>query len=98
MKRVDPSPPRAEPRRHPTWPLGRAKALFSHVVRLARSGQPQRVTVHGHDAVVIVATSEFERLTARGVPPTLHALLYKSPLSRVGGAPAAPKRFRDVDR
>ena len=98
MKRVDPSPPRAEPPPHPTWPLGRAKARFSHVVRLARSGQPQRVTVHGRDAVVVVATSEFEQLTTPDLSPTLHALLAKSPLNRVGGSAAAPKRFRGVDR
>ena len=98
MKPVAPSRPQAERRPHPNWPLGRAKALFSHVVRLARSGQPQRVTVHGHDAVVIVATSEFERLTARGVPNTLHALLSKSPLSRVRGPASAPKPFLEVDQ
>ena len=90
MNRVAPLP-QAEPRPHPTWPLGQAKARFSHVVRLARSGQPQRVTVHGHDAVVIVSTPEFERLTARHVSPTLHELLSQSPLNRVGRRAAASK-------
>ena len=47
------------------WKLGEAKAKFSRVVRLAASGQPQRVTVRGKDAVVVVAADEFERLRAR---------------------------------
>lgn len=66
-----------------TWPLGQAKARFSEVVRLARSGRPQHVTVHGRDAVVVVASAEFERLTGRDAAPTLHALLSGSPLSNV---------------
>ena len=82
------SPPR------PTWPLGQAKARFSEVVRLARAGHPQCVTVHGRDAVVIVASTEFERLTAREVSPTLHGLLSRSPLSRVEDVLRRPKRFR----
>lgn len=78
---------------HRTWPLGRAKARFSEVVRLARSGQPQRVTVHGRNAVVIVASSEFERLTAREVSPSLRELVAGSPLSRVE-RPGRRRRFR----
>ena len=87
-----PSRSKASPT-HPTWPLGQAKARFSEVVRVARSGQPQHVTVHGRDAVVIVASNEFERLTAREVSPTLHGLLSGSPLSRVTNAASPPKRF-----
>lgn len=64
------------------WKLGEAKAKFSDVVRLAASGQPQRVTVRGKDAVVIVSASEFERLLA-GVATRLHNLLSQSPLNRV---------------
>lgn len=79
---------------HRTWPLGRAKARFSEVVRLARSGQPQLVTVHGRDAVVIVASSEFERLTAREVSPSLRELVAGSPLSRVAKRPGRRQRFR----
>ena len=78
---------------HPAWPLGQAKARFSEVVRLARSGQPQHVTVHGRDAVVIVASAEFGRLTAREGSPTLHGLLAGSPLSRAPDTVPRPKRF-----
>lgn len=65
------------------WKLGEAKAKFSDVVRLAASGQPQRVTVHGMDAVVIVSASEFERLRALGAATKLHDLLSRSPLHRL---------------
>lgn len=65
------------------WKLGEAKAKFSRVVRLAASGQPQRVTVRGKDAVVIVAADEFERLRARAASESLHELLCQSPLSRL---------------
>ena len=65
------------------WKLGEAKAKFSRVVRLAASGQPQRVTVRGKDAVVIVAADEFERLCARAASGSLHELLCRSPLTRL---------------
>ena len=82
---------------HPTWPLGQAKSRFSEVVRLARSGQPQRVTVHGRDAVVIVASTEFERLTNRDVSPSLRELVAGSPLSRVTERPEGRQRFLGGD-
>ena len=90
-------PPLSHRPRHPVWPLGRAKARFSEVVRLARSGQPQQVTVHGKDAVVIVATGQFEHLVAHDVSPSLHRLLSESPLGRVPRTSAASNRFREVD-
>ena len=46
----------------PAWKLEDAKARFSEVVRRARSDGPQRVTVRGKDAVVVVSVEEFERL------------------------------------
>lgn len=81
----------------PTWPLGRAKARFSEVVRLARSGEPQRVTVHGRDAVVIVASAEFERLTARDISPSLRELVAGSPLTRLPARRGGRRRFRAGD-
>lgn len=44
------------------WKLEDAKARFSEVVRCARVDGPQRVTVRGHDAVVVMSVEEFERL------------------------------------
>lgn len=85
MQTPDPPKPGANPPPRPTWPLGLAKARFSEVVRLARSGRPQCVTVHAREAVTIVATPEFERLTATASFPTLHELLSNSPLGRGSG-------------
>src|SRR3982074_2428525 len=44
------------------WRLQDAKARFSEVVREAQQRGPQRVTLHGKDAVVIVGAAEFDRL------------------------------------
>jgi prevent-host-death family protein len=43
-----------------TWKLQDAKARFSELVRRARDGEPQRVTVHGKEAVAVVDTSRFD--------------------------------------
>ncbi|MDR2858595.1 MAG: type II toxin-antitoxin system Phd/YefM family antitoxin [Novosphingobium sp.] len=43
------------------WRLQDAKARFSEVVRLARESGPQRVTLHGRDAVVIVSAETWDR-------------------------------------
>lgn len=43
-----------------TWKLQDAKARFSELVRKAREGEPQRVTVHGKDAVGIFDVARFD--------------------------------------
>ena len=43
-----------------TWKLQDAKARFSELVRRARTGRPQQVTVHDKAAVVIVDPDRFE--------------------------------------
>jgi antitoxin Phd len=43
-----------------TWKLQDAKAQFSELVRRARSGEPQHVTVHGKNAVVVADAERFE--------------------------------------
>lgn len=43
-----------------TWKLQDAKARFSEVVRRARSGEPQQVTVHGEEAVIVVDPKRFD--------------------------------------
>ena len=58
----------AEPQRAPSrphdagWKLQDAKARFSEVVRRARTEGPQWVTIRGHDAVVVIAADELDRL------------------------------------
>jgi prevent-host-death family protein len=44
------------------WKLEDAKAWFSETVRHAPEGRPQRVTVRGQDAVVVMSVEELERL------------------------------------
>ena len=41
------------------WKLQDAKARFSEVVRRARAGEPQRVTLHGRDAVIVIDPQRF---------------------------------------
>jgi antitoxin Phd len=44
------------------WKLEDAKARFSEVVRLACNEGPQRVSVRGKDAVVVMSVEALERL------------------------------------
>lgn len=46
------------------WRLTDAKARFSEVVRLAND-QPQRITVDGKDAVVIVSAAAYDKERAK---------------------------------
>ena len=62
-----PRKPSAPPR-PPAWKLEDAKARFSEVVRRARAEGPQRVTVRGKDAVVVVAAEAFDRLLPPAKP------------------------------
>jgi prevent-host-death family protein len=48
------------------WKLQDALARFSELVRRAQTEGPQRVTVRGHDAVVVIAADELDRL----LPPS----------------------------
>lgn len=50
---------------------------------MASSGRPQRVTVRGRDAVVVVGAAEFDELQARAKPVGLHELLSNSPLKHL---------------
>jgi prevent-host-death family protein len=61
-----------------TWKLQDAKARFSELVRRARDGKPQRVTVHGKDAVVVVDEARYEvRLKSRN-PRTMAGFIEES--------------------
>ncbi len=65
------------------WKLQDAKARFSDLVRRAREEGPQRVTVYGEDAVVVVAAAEFARMIQPADRPSLYELLSQSPLRDV---------------
>ena len=59
----------------PGWKLEDAKARFSEVVRRARNEGPQRVTVRGRDAVVVIAAEELDRLLPQQSREPLAAFL-----------------------
>jgi prevent-host-death family protein len=66
------------------WQLQDAKARFSEVFRLARSREPQRVTRHGKEAVVVLPAEEFERLSGRERRDSLVEFFANSPLAGSG--------------
>ena len=63
----------------PSWSLQDAKARFSEVVRHARGGEPQRVTMRGEDAVVVVSADEYARLVPNEAAKTLYDLVMQTP-------------------
>jgi len=65
------------------WRLRDAKARLSEVVRQARQRGPQRVTLHGRDAVVVVRADEFDRMWRPISGRDIVAALAKSPLADV---------------
>src|SRR5438309_8219429 len=73
------------------WLLQDAKARFSELVRRVRSEGPQHVTVHGRDAVVVVAAEEFRRLSG---DPTGEALIAAMRASPHRDADIEPRRAR----
>lgn len=66
-----------------SWRLEEAKARFSEVVRLARAKGPQRVTVRGEDAVVVLSAEEYARLAPAAAAPNLAALFSQGPFARL---------------
>lgn len=83
-----------------TWSLQAAKARLSEVVRLAQTKGPQRVTVHGRDAVVIVDAAEYERLQPSRTGQALIDLLAHSPFREVNldlERVRVPVQPRDLD-
>lgn len=88
-----PTPPR-------TWKLQDAKARFSELVRAARTEGPQRVTVHGRDAVVVLSAEEYGKLARPTAPerPNLRDVLVNSPLRHLKfGRPGMRMKIRDVE-
>jgi antitoxin Phd len=66
-----------------SWRLQDAKARFSEVVRRAATEGPQRVTVHGRDAVVVVAAEDYDRDRRRHTGQRLVDLMAASPLGDI---------------
>lgn len=82
----------------PRWRLQDAKARFSEVVKRAREDGPQRVTLHGKDAVVIVSAEAFDRGRERHTGRRLVEALATSPLRGLEfERPFVTGPVRDVD-
>jgi prevent-host-death family protein len=80
------------------WRLQDAKARFSEVVREAQQRGPQRVTLHGKDAVVIVGADEFDRLQRPVTGRDIVNALAASPLAEVQFERLSVKsKVRDVN-
>ena len=77
------------------WKLEDAKARFSEVVRRARSEGPQRVSVRGKPAVVVVAAGTFDEL--RREPPTMPLVAFLESLG-ASGFELDLERDRDTGR
>jgi prevent-host-death family protein len=93
------TPRRRKAVRRPTghWSLQDAKARFSEVVRRVQSEGPQHVTVHGRDAVVLITTEDFRRLTGEATGKLLVAAMQRSPHRDIDIEPARyPLPVRDV--
>ncbi len=74
-----------------TWTLERAKNQLSEVVRRALSHEPQLVTRGRHDAVVVIAKDDYERLIA---PQGLVHFMQNSPLARaIADGALSPEAF-----
>ncbi len=67
----------------PVWNLQDAKARFSELVRQARDRGPQRVTVRGEDAVVVLSAADYARLAPAASKTSLAALFADSPFARL---------------
>jgi prevent-host-death family protein len=65
------------------WSLQDAKTHLSQIVREAQRTGPQRVTLHGKDAAVIIAAEEFDRLKRPVSGRDIVSVLAKSPLGDV---------------
>ena len=82
-----------------TWTLEKAKNQLSEVVRRALAHEPQLVTRGRHDAVVVLAKEDYERLIA---PSSIVDFLRNSPAAVAVAADELPEnafeRRRDLPR
>lgn len=79
---------------HSEWQLQEAKNGLSQLIKEAVAGAPQRVTLHGKPAAVVVSAAEYERLTRRTKGKLSTALLRPD----VAGEDVDLGRNRDTGR
>jgi prevent-host-death family protein len=80
------------------WSLQEAKAKFSEVVRLAQTEGPQLVTVHGKEAVTIVAAGSAAAGRDEDTGAGLIRILENSPLRELGKNAFRRPRTRVTNR
>jgi prevent-host-death family protein len=61
-----------------SWQLQDAKARFSEVIRKAETEGPQRITVRGEPAAVVLSEADYEQLVGAG--ESLVDFMRRSPL------------------
>lgn len=80
------------------WSLQDAKTHLSQIVREAQRIGPQRVTLHGKDAAVIISADEFDRLQRPVSGRDIVTVLARSPLRDVEFERLTVKsKVRDVE-
>jgi prevent-host-death family protein len=85
------------PHQPSVWTLQDAKAHLSDVVRRARSDGPQRVTVHGKEAAVILSPDAYRRLSGGQTGEALLAAFQACPYPEVDFEPESVRSpVRDV--
>jgi prevent-host-death family protein len=76
-----------------SYPLNEARAAFSNLVDRALAGEPQRVTRHGKEAVMIVSEKDWQARPRSA--PTLGALLARYARAGKLGEPVAARPWRE---
>ena len=80
------------------WQLQDAKARFSEVVKRAREQGPQRITLHGKDAVVVISAEAYDRRQEQHTGRRLVDVLASSPLADIAlERPLVLGPVRDVE-
>jgi prevent-host-death family protein len=76
-----------------TYPLNEARSEFSKLFDRALAGEPQRVTRHGKEAVMIVAEKEWQSRTRSA--PSLGALLAQHARAGTMSEPITDRPWKD---
>ena len=75
------------------WQMQEAKNRLSRVVKEARRGKPQTITLHGSPAAVVLSIEQYQELTRSKTP--LSRFFQTSPLR---GTDLTIERSRDTGR
>ena len=65
-----------------TWQLQQAKNKFSAVVKAAEKGEPQIITRHGEEVVILLSIEQYKKLTNKELSNS--EFFTKSPLAGIG--------------